>query len=76
MVQNLIDNSIPQKTKCFNTPNNSSINIGSISFSHLLTRTNPNIYWDAMPQTLILLLILFYVLYVFQVEYAKPKKLF
>ena len=60
--------SVSQDAKCFNTLNlyttgthfyNSSINIGSISFSHLLTCTNPTIYRDATLQALILHLILF-----------------
>ena len=50
------DKRCSQWEKCFNTPNlyttnvhfyNSSINIGFIFFSHLLTCTNPIIYLDA-----------------------------
>ena len=38
---------------------NASLSIASVSFFHLLTCTNPTIYWDATLQVLIILLALF-----------------
>ena len=84
MVQNLyklglINVSIPQEAKCFDSPIFHSNNTDFITpqkildlflFSLLLTRTNPTIYWDATIQSLILHLIPFQVLYIYFESYS------